>query len=174
MAHHDLHQAEARTLGALDIEGAGFGIVASRYNEAIVSSMLESALETLHRYEAMLGIEIPVVRVPGAFELPLAARRLALSRNLQAVIALGAVIRGDTPHFDHVCTQAARGIATVSLELDIPIVFGVLTCDTQAQAMARADRAGGDKGREAALAALEMVSLCRALDIDSRGRGAAG
>ncbi|WP_156013506.1 6,7-dimethyl-8-ribityllumazine synthase [Thioalkalivibrio sp. HK1] len=169
MAHHDLDQAELRIADTLDIEGAAFGIVASRYNEAIVSSMLESALETLHRHRAMPGIEIPVVRVPGAFELPLAARRLAIARNLQAVIALGAVIRGDTPHFDHVCTQSAHGILTLSLELDIPIAFGVLTCDTQEQAMARADRAGQDKGREAALVALEMVSLCRGLDIDHRG-----
>lgn len=172
MARHDLPKAESRTAGALDIEGATFGIVASRYNEEIVSSMLGSARETLHRHRAMPGIEIPVVRVPGAFELPLAARRLAIARNLQAVIALGAVIRGDTPHFDHVCTQAAHGILTVSLELDIPIAFGVLTCDTPEQAMARADGAGQDKGREAALVALEMVSLCRGLDIDPRGRGA--
>ncbi len=167
MARNDLDESESRIEDALDIEGARIGIVAARYNDQIVSLLLESARQTLVRHLSISDVDIPVVRVPGAFELPLAARRLALSHALQAVIALGVVIRGDTPHFDYVCTQAAHGIQAISLELDIPVAFGVLTCDTLEQARARAKGTGGDKGREAALVALEMVSLWRALGVDS-------
>ena len=261
MARYDLPPSE------LDVAGARIGIVAARFNDDIVSRLLEAALDTLARH-GLDRDEVPVARVPGAFELPLAARWLATrcgpspdaggpgrsrergrtargttipedartgeddmaargrwgttllddepvgedggprekprtARNFttappapaDAVIALGAVIRGDTPHFDYVCAEAARGIRAVSLELDVPVVFGVLTCDDHAQALERAggepaspmhddpagisdlaDRSGptgrsrpaaGDghrnKGREAALAALEMVSLRRRL-----------
>ena len=225
MARYDIPPSE------FDVAGARIGIVAARFNDDVVSRLLEAALDTL----ACHGLDregIPVARVPGAFELPLAARWLAtcsgpltdaggdggprekprtarnvmISRNVaaDAVIALGAVIRGDTPHFDYVCAEAARGIRAVSLELDVPVVFGVLTCDDHAQALERAgggpapvapptrggsaDPSGFDpsnpgfsgsagrsgpsvgtgdghrnKGREAALAALEMVSLRRRL-----------
>ena len=248
MARYDIPPSE------FDVAGARIGIVAARFNDDIVSRLLEAALDTLARH----GLDrdgIPVARVPGAFELPLAARWLAtcyrpitdignpdrsreerrtdrgttipddehagedrgsrekprivrnvmIARNAtaDAVIALGAVIRGDTPHFDYVCAEAARGIRAVSLELDVPIIFGVLTCDGHVQALERAgggpapsapstrgdsaDLSGFDpsnpdisdsagrsrpaatgsghrnKGREAALAALEMVSLRRRL-----------
>ena len=180
MARYDMPSAE------LDVAGARIGIVAARFNDGIVSRLLEAALDTLARH----GLDrerIPVARVPGAFELPLAARWLAIRygslTDTDAIIALGAVIRGDTPHFDYVCAEAARGILAVSLELDVPVVFGVLTCDGHAQALVRAGgerviettydpfygtverhtEPGPNKGREAALAALEMVSLRRRL-----------
>lgn len=156
MARYDISPAD------FDVAGARIGIVAARFNDRVVSRLLEAALDTL----AGQGLDrdgILVVRVPGAFELPLAARWVARQGAADAVVALGAVIRGDTPHFDHVCAEAAHGIRAASLELDVPVVFGVLTCDDQAQADARAGGEHGNKGREAALAALEMVSLRRRL-----------
>ena len=213
MARYDLSPS------GFDVAGARIGIVAARFNDDVVSRLLEAALDTLARH----GLDragVPVARVPGAFELPLAARWLATcygsltdagdpdrsreerrtdrgttipedaraggdGMTADAVIALGAVIRGETPHFDYVCAEAARGIRAVSLELDVPVVFGVLTCDDHTQAHERAGGArligtksvsrpfydeyfttelyepGSNKGREAALAALEMVSLRR-------------
>ena len=228
MARYDIPSAE------FDVAGARIGIVAARFNDDIVSRLLEAALDTLARH----GLDresVPVARVPGAFELPLAARWLAArygsltdsgdpgqSREgrpadrgttildderdgedggprekprtvwhdtaarhatADAVITLGAVIRGETPHFDYVCAEVARGIRAVSLELDVPVVFGVLTCDDHKQALLRAGgerivkkicntpsgttevytEPGSNKGHEAALAALEMVSLRRRL-----------
>ena len=156
MARYDISPAD------FDVAGARIGIVAARFNDRVVSRLLEAALDTL----AGQGLDrdaILVARVPGAFELPLAARWIARQGAADAVVALGAVIRGGTPHFDYVCAEAARGLRTASLELDIPVVFGVLTCDDQAQADARAGGEHGNKGREAALAALEMVSLRRRL-----------
>ena len=228
MARYDILSAE------FDVAGARIGIVAARFNDDVVSRLLEAALDTLARH----GLDresVPVARVPGAFELPLAARWLAArygsltdsgdpdqSREGQradrgttildderagedggprekprtvwhdtaarhatadAVITLGAVIRGETPHFDYVCAEVARGIRAVSLELDVPVVFGVLTCDNHEQALLRAGgerivekicdtssgttevctEPGSNKGHEAALAALEMVSLRRRL-----------
>ena len=129
-----------------------------------MSRLLEGALDTLSRY-GLDRDEVPVVRVPGAFELPLAARWLVRRGGIDAVIALGVVIRGDTPHFDYVCAEAARGIQAASVETDVPAIFGVLTCDDRAQADARAGGEHGNKGREAALAALEMVSLRRRLGV---------
>lgn len=156
MARYDISPAD------FDVAGARIGIVAARFNDRVVSRLLEAALDTL----AGQGLDrdaILVARVPGAFELPLAARWVARQGAADAVVALGAVIRGGTPHFDYVCAEAARGLRTASLELDVPVVFGVLTCDDQAQADARAGGEHGNKGREAALAALEMVSLRRRL-----------
>ena len=156
MARYDISPAD------FDVAGARIGIVAARFNDRVVSRLLEAALDTL----AGQGLDqdaILVARVPGAFELPLAARWIARQGAADAVVALGAVIRGGTPHFDYVCAEAARGLRTASLELDVPVVFGVLTCDDQAQAEARAGGEHGNKGREAALAALEMVSLRRRL-----------
>jgi len=143
-------------------EGARFAIVASRFNAFIVDRLVDGALDALRRH----GVEdqnITVVRVPGAWETPLACGRLAESEKFDAVIALGAVIRGATAHFDFVAGEAARGVATASLSTGVPILFGVLTTDTIEQAVERAGTKAGNKGFDAALAAIEMVSLDRAL-----------
>ncbi len=156
MARHDLPPSGYET------GGARIAIVAARFNGAVVSRLLEGALDTLARHGLDRDRAL-VVRVPGAFELPLAARWIARSAGADAIIALGAVIRGDTPHFDYVCAEAARGIQSASVETGVPVIFGVLTCDDRGQADARAGGEHGNKGREAALAALEMVSLRRRL-----------
>ena len=160
MARYDISPSD------YDIDGARIAIVAARFNDAVVSRLLEGALDTLDR-RGLRRDDTLVVRVPGAFELPLAARWIAgdagADAGADAVIALGAVIRGDTPHFDYVCAEAARGIQTAAAETGIPVIFGVLTCDDPAQADARAGGEHGNKGSEAALAALEMVSLRRRL-----------
>ena len=158
MARFDISPSE------YDTDGARVTIVAARFNDSVVSRLLEGALGTLSRH-GLARDEVLVVRVPGAFELPLAARWIAGRGRIDAVIALGAVIRGDTPHFDYVCAEAARGIQAASVETDIPVIFGVLTCDDPAQAHARAGGEHGNKGSEAALAALEMVSLRRRLGV---------
>ena len=158
MARYDISPTE------FDTAGARIGIVAARFNDGVVSRLLEAALDTLGRC-GLNRDEIPVARVPGAFELALAARWMARREGADAIVALGAVIRGDTPHFDYVCAEAARGIQTASIESDIPVIFGVLTCDDQSQADARAGGGYGNKGAEAALAALEMVSLRRRLGV---------
>ena len=158
MARYDISPSE------YDTDGARIGVVAARFNDRIVSRLLEGALDTLSRY-GLDRDEVPVVRVPGAFELPLAARWLARRGGIDAVIALGVVIRGDTPHFDYVCAEAARGVQAASVETGVPVLFGVLTCDDRAQADARAGGEHGNKGGEAALAALEMVSLRRRLGV---------
>jgi 6,7-dimethyl-8-ribityllumazine synthase len=148
---------------AYQVEGARFALAASRFNEDIVARLLDGAVDTLNSH----GIEteaITIVRVPGAFELPLAVKRLAASGRFDAIIALGAVIRGATPHFEYVAGECARGLGRVALELELPVAFGVLTVDTMEQALTRANGDEGNKGREAALAALEMVSLLRTLD----------
>jgi 6,7-dimethyl-8-ribityllumazine synthase len=140
-----------------------YAIVASRFNSFIVERLLQGALDVLRRH----GVEdksIEVVHVPGAFELPLVAKRLASARRYDAVIALGAVIRGSTPHFDYVAGGCARGLAEVALSCDLPVVFGVLTVDTIEQAIERAGTKAGNKGADAALTALEMVSLLRKLE----------
>lgn len=142
---------------------ARFAIVASRFNSFIVDSLLRGALDVLRRH----GVgeqSIEIVHVPGAFELPLVAKRLAASRRYDAVIALGAVIRGSTPHFDYVAGGCARGLAEVALSCDLPVAFGVLTVDTIEQAVERAGTKAGNKGADAALTAIEMVSLLRKLD----------
>ena len=158
MARYDISPSE------YDTAGARVGIVAARFNDGVVSRLLEGALDTLDRH-GLDRDEVHVVRVPGAFELPLATRWLARRGDLDAVIALGAVIRGDTPHFDYVCAEAARGIQAASVETGVPVIFGVLTCDDAVQADARAGGEHGNKGSEAALAALEMVSLRRRLGV---------
>ena len=148
--------------GEYEVAGAGIGVVAARFNARFVDRLLEGALRVLARH----GVADPtVVRVPGAFELPLAARHLAGAEGIEAVIALGAVVRGETPHFDYVCAEAARGILAASAQTGVPVIFGVLTCDNRAQADARAGGEHGNKGGEAALAALEMVTLRRRLGV---------
>ena len=158
MARYDIAPSE------YDTAGARIAIVAARFNDAVVSRLLEAALDTLAGHGVSRD-EVPVVRVPGAFEIPVTARWLAHRGTVDAVVALGAVIRGDTPHFDYVSAETARGIQSVSIETGVPVLFGVLTCDDQVQADARAGGEHGNKGREAALAALEMISLQRRLDV---------
>ena len=139
-----------------------FALVAARFNSAIVDPLVAGALDALKRH----GVDdaaVDLVRVPGSFEIPLVAQRLASSGQYAAVICLGAVIRGDTDHYDHVAGQAAAGVARASLDTGVPVVFGVLTCDTLEQAVNRAGGKAGNKGFEAALTAIEMVNLLRQL-----------
>lgn len=139
-----------------------YGIVVARFNEFVVNALVAGALDALRRHGVAEG-NMTVVKVPGAFELPLTARRLARTGDYDAIIALGAVIRGGTPHFDYVAGECASGIARVSMEEDLPISFGVLTTDTIEQAIERSGSKAGNKGADAAMTALEMVSLYRNL-----------
>ncbi|WP_422447232.1 6,7-dimethyl-8-ribityllumazine synthase [Thermoanaerobacterium sp. DL9XJH110] len=146
----------------LSAENLKFGIVVSRFNEFITEKLLEGALDCLVRHGA--GEEdIEVVRVPGSFEIPLAAKLLAESGRFDAVICLGAVIRGATPHFDYVASEVSKGIALVALESKVPAIFGVLTTDTIEQAVERAGTKAGNKGWDAALTAIEMANLKKLL-----------
>ena len=140
---------------------AKYGIVVARFNSFIVESLLAGAIDALKRHGAVKEEDIDVVRVPGAYELPLAAQAMAANGDYDAIIALGAVIRGGTPHFDYVAGEASKGLANVGLSHELPIIFGVLTTDTIEQAIERAGTKAGNKGAEAALSALEMVSLLR-------------
>jgi 6,7-dimethyl-8-ribityllumazine synthase len=144
--------------GDLQARGKKFGIVVSRFNSFIAERLLEGALDTLSRSGAA-DDDIEVARVPGAFEIPLLAQKMARSDRYDAVICLGAVIRGATSHYDLVANEAAKGIAQVSLAHDVPLVFGVITTDTIEQAIERAGSKAGNKGSEAAAVAIEMVSL---------------
>lgn len=148
--------------GKLDAKGLKIGIVVSRFNSFICERLLEGATDTLVRHNADDG-DIDVVRVPGAFEIPLVAKKLATSGRYDGVICLGAVIRGATPHFDYVCSEVSKGVASVSLDTDIPIAFGVITTDTIEQAIERAGSKAGNKGAEAAMVVIEMLNLFRAL-----------
>ncbi|GMR17457.1 MAG: 6,7-dimethyl-8-ribityllumazine synthase [Gammaproteobacteria bacterium] len=141
---------------------AKFVIVASRFNEFVVESLLRGAQSCLQRHGAIAG-DIELVRVPGAWEMPLAVSKVAASRRADGIIALGAVIRGATPHFDYVAGECVRGIAAVAREHGIPVGNGVLTVDTIEQAIERAGCKAGNKGEEAALAVIEMVNLLRRL-----------
>src|SRR5687768_14478826 len=140
--------------------GAGrrFAIIASRFNEAITTKLVAGAMDALTRHGTSPE-DIDVIRVPGAWELPSAARRLLSTDRYDALVAVGAVIRGDTPHFDYVAGEASRGLAHAGAEYDRPVGFGLLTCDTMAQAEERSGGAHGNKGWDAALAALEMADL---------------
>jgi 6,7-dimethyl-8-ribityllumazine synthase len=148
--------------GTLDASGMRFGVVASRFNDRISTPLSQGAVEALQRHGALIG-DIEVVWVPGAFEIPIAARELAERGDIDAVVCVGAVIRGDTPHFDYVAGEAARGIASVHATTGVPATFGVLTVDTVEQATDRAGGKLGNKGAEAAEAAIEMVSVLREL-----------
>jgi 6,7-dimethyl-8-ribityllumazine synthase len=142
-------------------------VVASRYNADVVQLLLDGAVARLK--ERGIGADqITVVLVPGAWELPLACRRLAEAGSHQAVVALGCVIRGGTPHFEYVCNEASRGVIQAALDTAVPVSFGLLTCDTMEQALARAGGESGNKGADAADAALEMAGLLRALPRGSR------
>ncbi|MEK7849612.1 MAG: 6,7-dimethyl-8-ribityllumazine synthase, partial [Candidatus Omnitrophota bacterium] len=138
--------------------GKRFSIVVSRFNDFVTKSLLEGCCDTLKRHGAKES-EIEISWVPGAFEIPTIALKLAKSKKFDAVICLGTVIRGDTPHFDFIAGEAAKGIAHVSMETGLPVIFGIITADTMEQAMERAGIKGGNKGRDAALNAIEMVNL---------------
>jgi 6,7-dimethyl-8-ribityllumazine synthase len=154
-----------RTLnGDLVARDLRFAIVAARFNEMIVDSLIRGAVDALLRHGAGEK-QIEIVRVPGAFDLPFVARRVAASKRYDAVVALGAVIRGATPHFEHVAGQCAAGIARAADETGVPIAFGVLTTDTIEQAIERAGTKAGNKGADAALCALELANLLRRLDL---------
>ncbi|GAB4288018.1 6,7-dimethyl-8-ribityllumazine synthase [Sulfurivermis fontis] len=144
--------------GSMVINNARFGIVVGRFNSFIVESLLEGALDTLRRHGAV-DKNIEIVRVPGAFEIPLAAQRMAQAGKYDAIIALGAVIRGGTPHFEYVAGECTKGLAAVMMQHSVPVAFGVLTVDTIDQAIERAGTKAGNKGAEAALSAIEMVNL---------------
>lgn len=144
----------------LSVSGARIALVASRFNAEVVEGLTAGARRVLDRY-GINGDARLEVQVPGAFEMPLAAKRLAESDRCDGIVALGAVIRGDTAHFEFVAGECARGLSRVMLDSGVPIGFGVLTCDTLQQALARADSGPGNKGEEAALAVLEMVGVLR-------------
>lgn len=147
--------------GSLNAAGRRFAIVASRFNSRVVELLVGGAVDCLRRHGAE---DITLVRVPGAWEIPTVVRRLAERKNASAIVALGAVIRGSTPHFDYVAAEVTKGIAQVSLQTGVPVTFGVLTTDTIEQAIERAGTKAGNKGWEAAVSAIEMVSLASALD----------
>jgi 6,7-dimethyl-8-ribityllumazine synthase len=144
--------------GKLVAEGKKFGMVVSRFNEFISSKLLEGAIDGLERH-GVKDNEMVVAWVPGSFEIPYAANRMAKSGKYDAVICLGAVIRGSTPHFDYIAAEVSKGIATTGLTTGVPTIFGVLTCDTIEQAIERAGTKAGNKGFDAAMAAIEMVNL---------------
>ena len=151
--------ADIKTLeGSFSPGTARFALVASRFNSFIVESLIAGALDTLRRH-GVKDTQITLVRAPGAWELPLVVQRVAASGNHDAVIALGAVIRGGTPHFEYVAGECTKGLAGVATQTGVPVAFGVLTVDTIEQAIERAGTKAGNKGAEAALSAIEMVSL---------------
>ncbi len=149
--------------GDFNARGLRFGIVASRFNDFIVDRLLDAAVGTLLKHGVAAG-DIEVVRVPGAFETPLAIKKMAASGRYNALIALGCVIRGATPHFDYVAGQAAAGIMQASLAHDVPVGFGILTVETIEQAVARAGTKAGNKGVDAALAAIQMATVLRHME----------
>ena len=151
-----------RMNGELKASGLRFGIVVSRFNTFITERLLTAAMDALERAGAASN-DVSVVRVPGAFELPLAAKKLAATGRYDALIAIGCVLRGETTHYDYVCSETARGLQLAQMDSGLPIIFCVLTCDTLEQAIDRAGLKGGNKGFEAGLAAIEMAQLARKL-----------
>jgi 6,7-dimethyl-8-ribityllumazine synthase len=146
--------------GALQAKGFKFAIIVSRFNSFVTERLLEGALDALKRHGAEEA-KIDIYRVPGAFEIPLLAKRLAKKKEIDAVICLGAVIKGGTPHFHYVASEVTKGIAQVSMDADKPVAFGVLTTETVEQAMDRAGAKAGNKGYDAAMSAIEMVNLLK-------------
>jgi len=149
--------------GNLLVQGGKFCIVASRFNSFIVDQLESGAIDTLIRHGADKN-HIHLIKAPGAFELPMVVQRIAATKKYDAIIALGAVIRGGTPHFEYVAGECVKGIAHVALQYDVPVSFGVLTVDTIEQAIERAGTKAGNKGAEAAMSAIEMVSLFKNLE----------
>ena len=152
------------TEGDFVYRGGRFALIVARFNDTITGRMLDGALDTLRRSGVDVDADVEVFWVPGAFELPIAAQRIAQTGRFQAIVALGCVIRGGTPHFDYVAGQAASGLTSVSLSANIPVCFGVLTTDNIEQALARSGTKMGNKGHEATISAIEMVNLLRAVD----------
>jgi 6,7-dimethyl-8-ribityllumazine synthase len=148
--------------GGLKADGLRFALVVSRFNGFITERLLAAAVDALERAGAA-GKDVEVVRVPGAFELPLTAKKLAASGKFDALIAVGCVLRGETTHYDYVCSETSRGLQLAQMDTGVPIIFCVLTCDTLEQAVDRAGLKGGNKGFEAGLAAIEMAHLSRKL-----------
>jgi 6,7-dimethyl-8-ribityllumazine synthase len=146
--------------GELQAKGLRFCIVISRFNEFITGKLLDGAMDALIRHGAKEE-DIDIVKVPGSFEIPVVARKMALKATHNAVICLGTVIRGATPHFEYISAEVSKGIASASMETGVPIAFGVLTCDTIEQAVERAGTKGGNKGWDAALTAIEMAQLMK-------------
>ncbi len=144
-------------------EGKKFAIVAGRFNDFITDRLVGGALDALTRSGAS-DSDIDIVKVPGAFEIPLAAKKMASKKKYDAIICLGAVIRGSTPHFDYVSSEVSKGIAAVSLDFSVPVIFGVLTTDTIEQAIERAGTKAGNKGWSSAVAAIEMANLMEVID----------
>ena len=144
--------------GYISGKGLKFGIVAARFNEFIVGKLVSGALDTLHRHETADG-DIDVAWVPGAFEIPIVAKKMAESGKYDAVLCLGAVIRGSTTHYDYVCNEVSKGVAQVGLQTGVPTIFGVVTTENIEQAIERAGTKAGNKGADAAMAAMEMASL---------------
>jgi len=148
--------------GGFSAEGMKVGLVAGRFNEFITSKLVSGAVDALVRHGA-LESDIDLAWTPGAFEIPMVARRMAFSGKYDAVVALGCVIRGGTPHFDYVAGEAAKGIGQLTLQAEVPVLFGILTTDTIEQAIERAGTKAGNKGVDAAMGAIEMVNLMRKL-----------
>ena len=148
--------------GDLQAKGLKFCIVISRFNEFITGKLLDGARDALIRHGAREE-DIDIVKVPGSFEIPLIAKKMAAKETYNAVVCLGTVIRGATPHFDYISAEVSKGIATVSMETGVPVAFGVLTCDTIEQAVERAGTKSGNKGWDAALTAIEMAQLLKKL-----------
>ncbi|MBZ5541378.1 MAG: 6,7-dimethyl-8-ribityllumazine synthase [Acidobacteriia bacterium] len=156
-------KAEAGKIeGGLSAAGLRFGVVVSRFNSFITERLLAAALDALERAGAT-DKQVDVLHVPGSFELPLAAKKLAASGRYGAIIAIGCVLRGETSHYDYVCSETARGLQLAQMDTGVPVIFCVLTCDTLEQAIDRAGLKGGNKGWEAGLAAIEMAQLSRKL-----------
>lgn len=150
--------------GKLDAKGLKFGIIVSRFNEFITSRLLEGAIDALIRHGA-IETDIEIVKVPGSFEIPIIAKKLAQSGKFHAIICLGTLIRGATPHFDYIASEVSKGIALVGLETGIPVSFGVITADTIEQAIERAGSKSGNKGWDAALVAIEMARVIEQIKI---------
>jgi 6,7-dimethyl-8-ribityllumazine synthase len=151
-----------RLEGELQAEGLKFAIIASRFNEFITGKLLDGAVDALIRHGASEK-NIDIIKVPGSFEIPLVAKKVAGKKTYDAVICLGTIIRGATPHFDYIAAEAAKGIATASMDTEVPIAFGVLTTDTIEQAVERAGSKSGNKGWDAAMVAMEMAQLMKKL-----------
>ena len=156
--------------GRVNAEGFRFAIVASRWNDFLTSKLVEGAVDALESAGAA-ETDVEVFMVPGAFELPLAVLKAAQSGRFDAVVAIGVVIRGETPHFDYVAGEAAKGVSHASLETGVPVMFGVVTTDTVEQAMNRSGLKAGNKGYEAAMAAIEVANLYRSLANDEQAKG---
>jgi 6,7-dimethyl-8-ribityllumazine synthase len=156
----DRNGGPAAIEGVLNASGLRFGIAISRFNHFIVDRLVEGCLDALARHGCDLG-KCVAVRVPGSFELPAVAKKLAARKGVDAVIAIGAVIRGDTPHFDYIAAEVTKGLAQVALDSGKPVAYGVLTTDTLEQAIERAGTKAGNKGYEAAISAIEMADLYR-------------